>query len=651
MPKRYKCPYCGVSKERKDLVRHIEDKHEDMIPEGFTPMRVAFNAINYPNNMDYNGKCTECGGPTRWDEDKGRYDRQCGKKACHDSFVKNFETNMMNKTGVTRITQTVEGQEKMLANRSISGRYKFSDGTIKTYTGNYERQALEFMDKVLNCKSIDIACPGPSMEYEFNGQTHWYISDIYYIPYNLIIEVKDGGDRPNNRNMPEYRAKQIAKEDHIIKHTDYNYLRLTDNDFSQLLATMSDLKLQLVEKSGERVININENMFAGMQSMMPMTHSDDVYVINYQKNNVFSGDDDFAVSDSPTFDSIFYRDGEGKLRKGDRSLLEDTVYDLYKVRGVKARFESAIKDHIDTFVDNKFIYESVFGKKLYTNDQIKFEPMAESAVDMYKMIDELSKITKQYTSRNYGRAITESVDGSKIDLLTGTKYDESKVPNLLIEQNNDVQMYLSLLIENYIGTRPVHENSITIQNYKCEECGKSSKEVEVRFPKDPNYDRVKRLHPDWNLSKGNLGYAICPNCKTKNDILISTESSVLTESAKDWVYHEQPIEDVTDDHIQKAYDYARHICEWCRMDSFAFVNINFCKAPIKLSNTSFVFGYLRDGCDQRTIDEIINTLNRNNSFGGGHYAAELQERDGRQAIILTITKLFYFEKIEDKGGE
>jgi hypothetical protein len=87
------------------------------------------------------------------------------------------------------------------------------------------------------------------------------------------------------------------------------------------------------------------------------------------------------------------------------------------------------------------------------------------------------------------------------------------------------------------------------------------------------------------------------------------------------------------------------------MDSFAFVNINFCKAPIKLSNTSFVFGYLRDGCDQRTIDEIINTLNRNNSFDGGHYAAELQERDGRQAIILTITKLFYFEKIEDKGGE
>jgi Zn ribbon nucleic-acid-binding protein len=277
--------------------------------------------------------------------------------------------------------------------------------------------------------------------------------------------------------------------------------------------------------------------------------------------------------------------------------------------------------------------------------------MAESTVDMYRMIDELSKITKQYTSRNYGRAITESVDGSKIDLLTGTKYDESKVSNLLIEQNNDVQMYLSLLIENYIGTRPVHENSITIQNYKCEECGRTSKEVEVRFPKDPDYDRVKRLHPDWNLSKGNLGYAICPNCKTKNDILIATESSVLTESAKDWVYHEQPIEDVTDDHIQKAYDYARHICEWCRMDSFAFVNINFCKAPIKLSNTSFVFGYLRDGCDQRTIDEIINTLNRNNSFDGGHYAAELQERDGRQAIILTITKLFYFEKIEDKGGE
>jgi hypothetical protein len=466
MGKKYKCPYCDLKKERKDLIRHIEMKHEDMIPEGFTPMRVAFNAINYPNNMDYNGRCTECGGPTKWDEEKGRYDRQCGKKACHDSFVKNFEANMMKKRGVTRITQTVEGQEKMLANRGISSRYRFSDGTVMVYTGSYEGKTLEFMDKVLNCKAVDIATPGPTMQYEYGGQLHWYISDIYYIPYNLIIEVKDGGDKPNNRSMPEYRAKQIAKEEHIIKNTDFNYLRLTNNDFSQLLVTMSDLKLQLVEQSGERVININENMFAGIQGMMPMAaSSNDVYVINRSGNNVFSDDEDFAISDSPLFNSIFYRDREGKLRKGDRGVLKDSTYDLYKVKDGKARFESAIKGHLDEFVEEGFIYEAVFGKKLYTPDQIKFEPMAEATLDMYAFYNELTNMTKQYIIGTDKRFLIEAVDSgkgtggvTKLNLANGKYYTESTIcPGVVAESGNRIQEYIMNVAENYMSTKATKE--------------------------------------------------------------------------------------------------------------------------------------------------------------------------------------------------
>ena len=30
------------------------------------------------------------------------------------------------------------------------------------------------------------------VEYEMNGKKHFYITDFLYIPYNLIIEVKDG---------------------------------------------------------------------------------------------------------------------------------------------------------------------------------------------------------------------------------------------------------------------------------------------------------------------------------------------------------------------------------------------------------------------------------------------------------------------------
>lgn len=472
MTKRYRCPYCGKLIERSKLPRHIDDKHEEMIPEGFTPLRVAFNSINYPKNMDYSGKCTECGGPTNWDENKGRYDRQCGKKACHDSFIKNFEANMMRTKGVTRITKTVEGQEKMLANRGISKEYTFSDGSTKVYTGSYEGKALEFMDKVLNCKSEDIMMPGPPMQYMYNGELHWYIPDIFYIPYYFIVEVKDGGDNPNTRNMPEYRAKQIAKEKHIIENTDYNYLRLTNNDFSQLLSTMADLKLQLVENNGERVININENMFGAMQGMFPMHDKEAVYIINYTPNNSFLGDDSrFAVSDSPKFDSVFYRNEDGKLAKGNRDILIDSTYDLYVVKNTKSKFEASIKGLVGEFIEEGFLYETIFDKKMYTPDQIKFEPMAEASIDLYTFLKESMIMTHRYTLGNESKNIIESVDLStnsdstyisfnKVDLDSGKVYIESSIPGLVIESGNDIQKYIMAFAEYYSITFNKKEGEI-----------------------------------------------------------------------------------------------------------------------------------------------------------------------------------------------
>lgn len=254
---RYKCPYCNIRDTRENLVDHVKDVHDDMIPKGYTAFRVVFDYVN-KKPMGYNGKCTECGGPTGWDEDKGRYNRQCSKPACKASYLKKFEDNMIRTQGTTRISNTAEGQEKMLANRKISGTYKFSDGGEKTYTGSYERKALEFMDQVMEIKSDDILCPGPVLEYSYQSAKHMYITDFYYQPYNLIIEVKDGGNNPNKRNMPEYRAKQIAKEQYIIKHTNYNYIRLTDNNFQQLLSVFISLKFEMLENSGERVIHVNE---------------------------------------------------------------------------------------------------------------------------------------------------------------------------------------------------------------------------------------------------------------------------------------------------------------------------------------------------------------------------------------------------------
>lgn len=250
--KRYKCPYCDFRAERPKLINHVDKKHEDLIPDGYTPSRVVYNSINKREH----GSCMQCKKPTTWDEDKQRYNSFCSTK-CKDDYVEMFQNRMINTHGTTTLLNDEEFQKKMLANRSISGKYTFSDGGTLSYVGSYEKKFLEFMDVYLNVKSVDLIAPGPVIEYVYNGETHKWITDFYYVPFNLVFDIKDGGTNPNNRNMIEYREKQEAKEKAIAKCNKYNYIRLTDNNFQQLILIMMELKAN--PNSDKPIIRINES--------------------------------------------------------------------------------------------------------------------------------------------------------------------------------------------------------------------------------------------------------------------------------------------------------------------------------------------------------------------------------------------------------
>ena len=257
--RKYQCPYCNEKYDRIKLVDHIEKKHSEFIPKDFTASRIVFNTVNKKEK----GKCTICGKESPWDEDKCRYDRFCSDK-CKKAYEQLAAERLKRVRGMTKqeMLKDPEYQNNvMLANRSISGKYKFQDGTIRTYVGSYEHKFLEFMDKFLNVKSEDLETPGPIIEYKFKGETHKWITDAYYAPYNLAFDIKDGGDNPNKREMPEYRAKQTAKEDAIRKQGKYNYIRLTDNKFEQLIELMLELKELYIENNGEYnpIIRINES--------------------------------------------------------------------------------------------------------------------------------------------------------------------------------------------------------------------------------------------------------------------------------------------------------------------------------------------------------------------------------------------------------
>lgn len=264
--RKYKCPFCEEKYDRERLSDHIEKKHKELIPEGYTATRVAFNTIN---NKEV-GHCIMCGGESPWNENKKRYERLCNKPACHKAYLALVDERLKKSRNQTKseMLSDPQFQDKMLKGRNISGTYIWSDGKKIPYVGSYEKNFLEFMDKYLHINSTDIQAPGPVIEYYFDGKKHFWITDFYYAPYNLVLDIKDGGNNPNTRNMPIYRAKQDAKEKAIAQTKQYNYLRLTDNQFDQLLEMMLDLKDSLAELDGEYlqrlakmnpVIKINES--------------------------------------------------------------------------------------------------------------------------------------------------------------------------------------------------------------------------------------------------------------------------------------------------------------------------------------------------------------------------------------------------------
>lgn len=254
--RRIACPLCRRKDFKDKLIRHIEKDHEDIIGD------ISAEQFLYDKTHPGSGKCIVCGNKTDWNEKTGKYHRLCSNPRCKEELRAKFKKNMIRVHGKVSLLDDAAHQAKMLAHRSISGTYVYSDGTKFTYTGSYEHKAIEFMDKVLHCNSKDIIMPGPVIDYtDQYGNSRQWITDIYYVPYNLIIEVKDGGDNPNNRQMDEYRAKQVSKEAELIKLGEYNYLRLTDNKFVQLMEVLALLKDQEINEPNttNKVIRINES--------------------------------------------------------------------------------------------------------------------------------------------------------------------------------------------------------------------------------------------------------------------------------------------------------------------------------------------------------------------------------------------------------
>ena len=346
---KYHCPFCDKKYPRMELIDHVEKEHSALIPENYTATRVVYEAINKTDH----GTCMICKKNVyTWNEKISRYNNLCDNPKCREEVRRiALERHMRVYNKPTLLNDPMQ-QEKMLSNRHISGKYKYSDGTMFTYTGKYEKATIEFMDKVLNIDSKDIQMPGPVLDYEFNGETHSWITDIYYIPANLIIEVKDGGNNPNKREMPVYRGKQLAKEVMITNLGKFNYLRLTNNNFAQLLEALAEIKYE----------NLDQKTATHVSYFINESNISESYLFN--KKDIYWNKDKF---DSCEINLCFItgHSGSGKSTMG-RDMQKNGIehYELDDLQLIKDHFTM---EQLKEYGDLIYSYFSGPGKKFYVD--------------------------------------------------------------------------------------------------------------------------------------------------------------------------------------------------------------------------------------------------------------------------------------------
>lgn len=362
--KKYKCPYCDKRFVRAKLHIHIQNEHEDLIPEGYTALRVAFNTINHKTE----GHCIMCGAVTDWNEDKGRYERLCNNPKCHEAYKKMVAERTKKKYGTERLQTDPEYaeyvQRKALAGRKMHGEYKFADGGVIEYFGSYEKKFLQFMDQVMHCKSEDILAPAPSIKYMYNGEQHLYIPDFYYIPYNLIIEIKDGGSNPNNHphRTGEDELKLRCKEEAIKQLNEFSYVRVVNNDFSQVLSIMAVLKYNMAHRYKDPVIKVNESVL----NESILINEKDIY---YNKDKFDSGEINLCF--------ITGLSGSGKSTMGKD--MQSHGIEHYDMDDLQTIADDFTFDDLKKYGDLIYSYFTGEGKKFYvTYKELKDNQVPES---------------------------------------------------------------------------------------------------------------------------------------------------------------------------------------------------------------------------------------------------------------------------------
>ncbi len=249
MPKNYRDPFTGKTYMSEEAcVQAVAREHAPQLQKAkITARQAVFNARNRMPITTTSGRSVISGKPTEWNERAGRYERFADdgeRKVYRQMFIE----RMQRVHGREHLLDDPDQQRKMLEPRSISGSYKFADGSVKTYTGQEELALLRFLDEALGWPGADIQCPAPqNFEYtDEQGKRRFYIPDAWIESINLIVEVK--GEMHNGYRSRDFDIERT--KDEVLATSGYSYVKVEDRDYGDLLDAMAAAKLRSEREVG-----------------------------------------------------------------------------------------------------------------------------------------------------------------------------------------------------------------------------------------------------------------------------------------------------------------------------------------------------------------------------------------------------------------
>ena len=135
----------------------------------------------------------------------------------YTNLEKNKET-CLKKYGVEHILQNSEFHLKQ---QKSGYKLKIHDRTKLYYRGNYEKDFLDY------CFDNNIKIEqGKRIKYYYENKDHYYFSDFYFKPKNLIIEIK------STWTYNKYLEKNLEKQK-STKNKGYDYLFIIDKNYKE----------------------------------------------------------------------------------------------------------------------------------------------------------------------------------------------------------------------------------------------------------------------------------------------------------------------------------------------------------------------------------------------------------------------------------